>query len=226
MIFINKHTMIKMLELSSQAYKNIQPVCHLTRATLIESKETDTSCFIKTSGNIITVSFRGTDSKLNWIYNFCFAKKSIPYGNSASDIRVHCGFLESYKSVRDKIHAQIPEHQCKIIVTGHSMGAALAVLCAVDLQYNFPEKDIEAYLFGCPRVGNTAFANSYNKRVFKTLRITNGNDIVTKLPPAVFGYRHIGVNVHTGFPRLPAIISFKQHTPQRYYRSLWKDINT
>jgi hypothetical protein len=33
-------------------------------------------------------------------------------------------------------------------------------------------------------VGNRAFAKSYNRRVFKTLRVENGNDIVTRVPPA------------------------------------------
>ena len=104
------------------------------------------------------------------------------------------------------------------------MGAALAVLCAVDIQYNFPYADIEVCLFGCPRVGNKAFAKSYNSRVFKTLRVTNGNDIVTKVPPAVFGFRNVGINLHTGKLSLPFAVSFKEHTPQNYYKRLWQNI--
>ena len=101
------------------------------------------------------------------------------------------------------------------------LGAALAVLCAVDIQYNFPHKDVEAYVFGCPRVGNKAFAKSYNKRVFKTLRVTNGNDIVAKVPPALLGFRHVGINIHTGVLLLPFAVSFEAHRPQNYYRALW-----
>lgn len=81
------------------------------------------------------------------------------------------------------------------------MAPALAVLCAVDLQYNFPSKDCEVILFGCPRVGNRAFQRSYNQRVFKTLRVENGNDIVTKIPLALWGFRHVGIPIRIGTPR-------------------------
>lgn len=219
---MNKQTMTKMLELSMGAYNDIQPVCSSDRAELIKSRVTDTECFLRIDGKNIIITFRGTDSKINWLSNFCFAKKTIPYGNSESNIRVHCGFLENYKSIRSNIHKLIPDDSCKIIVTGHSMGAALAVLCAVDLQYNFIHHDIEVYLFGCPRVGNAAFAKSYNKRIFKTLRVSCGNDIVTKLPPAIFGYRHVGIDIHIGKLRMPYIISLKQHSPRKYYGNLWR----
>lgn len=107
-------------------------------------------------------------------------------------------------------------------MAGHSYGAALAVLCALDLEYHYPHRDFEVFLFGCPRVGNRAFRKSYNKRVFKTLRVENGNDIVTKVPPTIWGYRHVGVKVHIGVPRLFGMISFNQHRPQYYAASLFR----
>lgn len=223
---MNKPTMIKMLELSGGAYSDLQPVCKTMKVELIENKNTDTECFVRIIGNNVIIAFRGTDSKINWISNFCFEKKIIPYGNSDSNIRVHRGFLENYKSIRQTIHKMIPHNSCKITVTGHSLGAALAVLCAIDLQYNFENHDIEVYLFGCPRVGNAAFAKSYNKRIFKTLRVSNGNDIVTKIPPAIFGFRHVGTEIHIGRLRLPHIFSFNQHRPQNYYRNLWHQTNS
>ena len=218
---MNKPQMMQMLELSSIAYRDNQPLCHCTKLTLVEDEETDTECFVRVRDNGVAIAFRGTDSPRNWFYDFCFSKRTVPYDNTATDIRVHAGFLATYRSVREKIHALIPEGACRVIVTGHSLGAALAVLCAVDIQYNFPHKDVEVYAFGCPRVGNKAFAKSYNKRVFKTLRIVNGNDIVTKLPPALFGYRHVGIGIHTGALRLPLAVSFSAHAPGNYYRALW-----
>ena len=145
-------------------------------------------------------------------------------GNTDTKIRVHSGFLKGYKSVRDTLHGKIPRDSCRIRITGHSLGAALALLCAVDIQYNFKNADIEVFLFGCPRVGNKAFVRSYNKRVFKTLRVTNGNDIVTKLPPVIFGYHHAGINIHTGMLSLPFAFSFEEHRPENYYKSLWQNL--
>lgn len=221
---MNKQNAITALELSAESYypSGISS-CKSDIYKAIEDPVTNTECFVKTEKDKLFIVFRGTDSKINRINNFCFAKKTIPYGNTHSNIRVHCGFLKSYSSVRKKIHKIINPGICKIILTGHSLGAALAVLCAVDLQYNFPQNDIEVYAFGCPRVGNAAFARSYNKRVFKTLRFNNGNDIVTKLPPVIFGFRHIGTEIHIGKARLPFCMSFKAHLPQNYYKNLWKE---
>ncbi len=170
----------------------------------------------------VTIVFRGTDSKSEWASNFMFLKKVLPYGNTYSKIRVHSGFILAYKQpcVRDKIHSLIPRGITQIVITGHSRGAALAVLCAVDLQYNFPKNNIKVYLFGCPRIGNAAFARSYNRRVFDTLRIENGNDIVTKLPPAIFGFRHVGTRVGVGATRLPLAFSLHAHLPQSYNKSI------
>ena len=150
-------------------------------------------------------------------------KRQIPYDNTSSKIRVHTGFINAYKApgVRDALHAFMDDGVCRVTVTGHSLGAALAVLCAVDLQYNFPEKDYEVFLFGCPRVGNRAFQKSYNKRVFKTMRVENGNDIVTKVPPAILGYRHVGIRIHTGPPRIPLFVWPEDHRQQRYYQNLF-----
>ena len=219
---MNKSRMFEMLELSSIAYRDNQPLCRHSTLTVVEDAGTDTECYVRIRNGTVILVFRGTDSQLNWMYNFCFSKRVIPYDNEHTDIRVHEGFLETYKSVRERIHALIPPGSCRVIVSGHSLGAALAVLCAVDVQYNFPHKDVEAYLFGCPRVGNAAFARSYNRRVFKTLRVSNGNDIVTKVPPALFGFRHVGIDIHTGVLRLPLAVSFEAHRPQNYYRALWQ----
>lgn len=224
MIPINKLQLIKMLELSSISYKDNMPLCKHLYYEIIEDKATDTECFIRKNGSEILIIFRGTDSGINWTNNFIFCKKTIPYGNVDTKIRVHSGFLKGYKSVRNTIHDKIPHDTCKIRITGHSLGAALAVLCAVDLQYNFKNADIEAFLFGCPRVGNKTFARSYNKRVFKTLRVTNGNDIVAKLPPKLFGYRHVGIDIHTGKLLLPSVISFEDHRPENYYKNLWQTL--
>lgn len=221
---MNKHTAIKMLELSSSSYSDSLPLCRYSTVEFIESAETDTECFVRSIGDTFIIAFRGTDSYKNWINNFCLAKKVVPYGNEDSEIRIHCGFLKNYKSVRNKIHKLIPDKNCRIIVTGHSMGAALAVLCAVDIQYNHPSKDIEAYIFGCPRVGNAAFRKSYDARGFKTLRFCCGNDIVTKVPPAIFGYRHVGIPIHIGGLSLPFKISFSDHHPKNYYRNLFGEL--
>jgi len=215
---------ISAMELSAIAYQKVQPIFLCDFLTVIDDSKTDVQCYLRKRDGCLNITFRGSNSDQDWKTNFIFCKKVIPYGNTTSKIRVHTGFLEAYKSptVRNVIHRTMScgVHQVKI--SGHSQGAALAILCAVDLEYNYPDRDYEVVLFGAPRVGNRAFQKSYDKRVFKTLRVENGNDIVTKIPFAIMGYHHVGIGVHIGRPKIPGFFSFKSHYPQSYYKNLFK----
>ncbi|MFZ4618585.1 MAG: lipase family protein, partial [Rectinemataceae bacterium] len=83
--------------------------------------------------------FRCTDSNKNWFTNFIFAKKSIAYGNEVSKVRLHLGFFLDYTGfARGFVHAWLKDHPevTSVVMAGHSLGGALATLCAVDVQYN------------------------------------------------------------------------------------------
>lgn len=218
--------LIRAMGLSATAYQPVQPVSPHIRLTVIDDKASDVQCYIRQRGGLLYITFRGSNSKRDWKTNLAFSKMGIPYGNHRSKIRVHKGFITAYKSpgVRGVLHQMMTPHIYKIRVTGHSLGAALATLCAVDLQYNFPDRSFEVMLFGAPRVGNAAFRDSYNRRVFKTMRVVYGNDMVTKLPFALLGYRHVGMPIHIGPPEVPGIFSALDHLPSRYYAELFKKI--
>ena len=213
---------IKSLELSACAYRDIQPYFSHTCTAIIDDIKTDVQCFLRRKKDTLWITFRGSDSIKDWKTNFNLCKKVIPYNNTKTNIRVHCGFLNAYKApnVRNAILSAITKNTHYVRVSGHSLGAALATLCAVDIQYNFPDRDIETILFGCPRVGNENFKKSYNKRVNKTIRIENGNDIITKLPFPFMGYRHVGAKLHIGFPKIPLCFSRKDHSATNYYSGI------
>lgn len=215
---------LSMLDLAMMAYSDTPTSNIFTKVLSINCKEIGVQYFMGKKDNTLLISFRGTDSLKDWKTDFKFWKKRIPYGNSQSKIRVHSGFIDAYQDecVRDQIHKVITDNISSIYVTGHSLGAALATLCALDLQYNFPDKFYEVTLFGCPRVGNKAFSKSYNKRLIKTIRIENGNDIVTKIPPPIFGFRHIGIRLHIGKMRSFLFTSSSAHKVENYYECLWK----
>ena len=214
------------MELSGIAYQENQPFLCKEDLLAISDQNSDLQCFLRKEKNCLYITFRGTNSKKDRRTNIMFCKKVIPYGNPYSKVKVHSGFINAYKSpyVRNKIHSQISDKISEIKISGHSQGAALALLSGLDLSYNFPGKDYEVIVFGCPRVGNSAFKKSYEKRVFKTLRIENGNDIVTKIPLFIMGYRHVGTVFRIGVPRLPGVISFNDHRPQKYYMNIMYDL--
>jgi hypothetical protein len=88
----------------------------------------------------------------------------------------------------------------KILVTGHSLGGALAVLAAADIKRSFPDladNELDLYTFGCPRVGTPLFAE-YIFKLFAVghyYRITHANDLVPHLPNDIIGFRHGGNEV-------------------------------
>ena len=101
---------------------------------------------------------------------------------------VHKGFLEIYQKFRSKLHQKLRKlNPAIIVVTGHSLGGAVATLCATDLAaiyQNSSQTKVICYTFGTPRVGDSVFSDSVS-RLLKIYRIVNTEDIVPTLPPSV-----------------------------------------
>ncbi|GET90412.1 hypothetical protein, conserved [Leishmania tarentolae] len=87
----------------------------------------------------------------------------------------------------------------RVYVTGHSLGGALASLCAYTLRrmlllIQYPEPDVIVYTFGQPRIGNFVFKQYYNRAVPCTFRVVNESDAVSGFN--FFGGHHVGVQVN------------------------------
>jgi predicted lipase len=185
-----------------------------TNFNYFEDKDMDIELMTCKKSKTLYIVFRGSDSNANWFYNFLFFPKRIkPYENKSTKITVHYGFYLSYTTkAREFIH-KIAVKEKNIVVLGYSLGGAMAMLCAVDLQYNF-KCNVECYTFGSPRVGNKYFMESYNKRVPSTCNFKNGNDIVTHLPPLLFGFKTTGKLIQLGEKKF--FPSGKDHQLEKY----------
>lgn len=60
-----------------------------------------------------------------------------------------------------------------LYVAGHSMGAAMAHICALDLKFTLGFDNVNVYSYGSPRVGNTIFKDFFNNMV-NVSRYTRG----------------------------------------------------
>jgi hypothetical protein len=153
------------------------------------------------------ISFRGSETLVNWLNNLRIETGSVPwkhkYGDS--DPQVHEGFLAGYESVSGEIIEYVKSllsdeayTDYTLVVTGHSLGGALAILCAADLREVLSSSvNIRLVSYETPRVGNADFAN-YVQSLFPPslrTRITHGRDLVIHTPPYLIGYRHIGQEV-------------------------------
>ena len=72
-----------------------------------------------------------------------------------------------------------------IVVTGHSLGGALATLLVADLTANTPLKP-QAWTFASPKVGDAAFAARYGALSTVSWRIYNQVDVVPYFPVDIF----------------------------------------
>ncbi|MBW4469893.1 MAG: lipase family protein [Stenomitos rutilans HA7619-LM2] len=213
----------------------------------INQATTDTQGALLVDGNdsSLYIVFRGSEQRLDWHTNFEFSQKEAdfqqavieqqivqnraqvyPYAaKSSSGAKMHQGFVDAYFSVREQIHTYLRDHPTtRVTVTGHSLGGALATLCAVDVQYNFSSIAIELYTFGAPRVGNSGFCKSFNERVPKSYRFIYGMDIVPALPRPWQGYSHVDAEYRLG-PRLSLNFltqRFKDHAISNYLDALKK----
>ena len=118
------------------------------------------------------VSFRGSDSLKDWGMNFTIKSASFMGG------KVHGGFLKQYYSVRQDVLQYIKGDK-DVLVCGHSLGGALACICARDLS---PFRDVSCVTFGSPCVGNRAFHAGFRVFVPHAISICSRWDPVVRVP--------------------------------------------
>lgn len=156
----------------------------LTSCTFI-SRE-GTQCYIAHNPQLAIVAFRGTQPD-DWHDLFdisCFFPIMWDVG------LVHKGFAAALNKVWDRLHAALSAlpGSCRIWLTGHSLGAALASLTAVRIG----TRASGLYTYGAPRIGNAVFASRIGQTLRQTsIRYVNDTDVVTHVPPDVgFPYTH------------------------------------
>ncbi len=164
--------------------------------------------------NDMVVAIRGTLTVWEWIQDGKFLYK--PFHKVPSAGMTEDGFTDMYLSFSfncgttpqnflDDLVALLPATPRdppapeppasdppgpRFTVAGHSLGSALATLCALDIAANttYP---VVLYTLASPRVGDLTFKNLFDHVVPNTYRIANRLDMVPKVPPPLF-YYHVG----------------------------------
>ncbi|WP_018691173.1 lipase family protein [Algicola sagamiensis] len=134
--------------------------------------------------------FRGTDNLMNWVTDI--EVKHVPFeGNEAQFGRVHDGFYHSVLSMASSIRQDMQQlrQQQPLYVTGHSLGAAQALLSVLMID---ELKDFTQIInYGQPRVGNKAFQRWVDLVIAgRYFRQVNEGDPVPEVPSV--DYVHVG----------------------------------
>ncbi|MDA1177384.1 MAG: lipase family protein [Planctomycetota bacterium] len=108
--------------------------------------------------------------------------------------RVHFGFKSEVDALWPMIEPSIRGHDKPLWFTGHSLGGAMATICAGRCMLSKAHTNPTAlYTFGSPRVGNRRYVNF---APITHYRWVNNNDIVCRVPPPWMGYRHAGTECY------------------------------
>ena len=136
------------------------------------------------------VAVRGTDTTLEWMVDAEF--RPVPFAALPAAGHVEQGFDAVFASLAAHepngapadLHAYVRALPAgaSLVVTGHSLGAAVATLLALDLAANAGAADVALYTFASPRPGSHAFAAAVNAHVPTCWRIVNAPDMVPKVP--------------------------------------------
>ncbi|MED6118762.1 hypothetical protein PIB30_005901 [Stylosanthes scabra] len=149
----------------------------------------------------IVISLRGTATCLEWAENMRAQLNDMPEEEKSPEgqgkPKVECGFLSLFKtegshvpslaeSVIEEVKKLIEMYEgetLSITITGHSLGAALALLVANEITTRVPDApSVAVFSFGGPKVGNKAFGDKITAQGVKVLRIVNSQDVITKVP--------------------------------------------
>jgi triacylglycerol lipase len=167
---------------------------------------TDTKCLIASGRGATMIAFGGTDpvNFANWITDFSFKPTQDVHGGFRAAIDIVA------KDIMDAASAAKKDGNA-VVMTGHSLGGALAVLAASRLYDNgLPPQSV--YTFGMPRVGQQIFADGYNAALGeRTFRLRHGDDVVPLVPLPVMGpyaFRHVG-----RFLQIDRFTRFYGHAP-------------
>ena len=140
--------------------------------------------------DMAVVSFRGTENEQDWKTNLRYSLTPVDFPQAEGREptgKVHQGFLDAFRSVRDQVDRYLPcAEELPIFITGHSLGGALATLGAAHLSgWGLTA----CYTFGAPRIGDKGFAGNLRIPVY---RVVNPGDPVPHVPTPLRGYRHAG----------------------------------
>ncbi|KQK08982.1 hypothetical protein BRADI_2g45270v3 [Brachypodium distachyon] len=182
----------------------------------------------------IVVAWRGTQRALEWVADLKLAFASAagilgPEGADGSDPSVHRGYLSLYtsadpgselskQSARMQVLTEIArlmdkykDEETSITVIGHSLGATLATLNAVDIAANSYNRfalngrratPVTAVVFGSPRTGDRDFRDAFHRVPgLRMLRVRNRPDRIPLYPPV--GYADVGVELLIDTRRSP-----------------------
>ena len=159
---------------------------------------TDTTSLLNTKrlDGLVVVDIRGSVTAMDW-YNDIMTQlsaKSNRFAALAEEMLTNVNNYIRLMGLQDPI----------ILVTGHSMGAAIANILAARLNGIMDPDNVYAYTFATPRTVNEAVSGNQAVNYPNIFNILNSNDAVTYVPSSFFSieehWRRHGIDLYINMP--------------------------
>ncbi|KAI0334990.1 alpha/beta-hydrolase [Cubamyces sp. BRFM 1775] len=155
----------------------------------------------------IVVAHQGTDPKniLSIANDVEFAQvdaNTTRFPKASSDVQLHSGFQDTQGRTSDIVMSTVQSGLAstnfkRVLVTGHSLGAAIASLDAAMLRMALPDDvQVQSVVFGLPRVGNQAWADLLDSLIPDFVHVTNQKDPVPTVPPHALSFEQPQGEIH------------------------------
>ncbi|KAH9933627.1 lipase [Epithele typhae] len=120
-----------------------------------------------------------------------------------SSVKVHSGFKNSHARSAHDVLAAVKSalatyKTTKVVVTGHSLGAALGLLDSMMLVMSLPSASVRFIGYALPGVGNQAWANAVDAQASRlsVTHVNNKKDLIPTLPGLWLGFHQPSGEVH------------------------------
>lgn len=146
----------------------------------LDDKATDTQAYISHDDRMILIGVRGTQELRPDLLRDIDAAQ-VPYKEGVG--QAHRGFYDAFLAVKHFVEPYLFNFftNQKIVVCGHSLGGAIALLLAEWIRRDERlQAEVLLYTYGAPRAGDQAFVEGASALVHH--RIVNHNDPIPSVP--------------------------------------------
>jgi hypothetical protein len=140
--------------------------------------DTSMVAYILKGKNVTVLVFRGTDDSFDWVNNLRHSTYTMPEGG------MHQGFWSGYVPLGRQIDICLDQDKANPVwITGHSLGGAMAALCAFDRVVRQKKEIAGVVTFGQPRFADVKLVELLNRQIDgKYMRVVNAKDGVPRMP--------------------------------------------
>lgn len=171
------------------------------RATYTHTKEGgDYAVTYEEKTKTLYLLFQWSDGREDWKNNLAFRAVCLdPTAPKGERWYCHRGFLKVWRAMEPEIFSQAAWYLRRydvqqMVCVGYSHGAALSLLATQTMTAFHGERiPVMGYGFGCPRVVKGKLPPRIQQQLSSFTSVRNIPDLVTHLPPKIFGFHHVGL---------------------------------